>query len=51
MLELAKPWLGVSHSILQLLRSVMVKERAFHYVDVELHRVEAVIDVISSLVE
>jgi hypothetical protein len=47
-LELAKPWLGVSHSILYLLKSIKVTDRAFHYVDVELHRDEAITDVDSS---
>jgi hypothetical protein len=50
-LELAKPWLGVSHSMLQLLRSIKVTDRAFHYVDVELHRVKAVTNVGNSPIE
>jgi hypothetical protein len=51
MLELAKPWLGVSHSILWLLRSIKVTDRAFHYADVELHRTNVVTNVGSSSVE
>jgi hypothetical protein len=50
-LELVKPWLGVSHSVLSLLRFVKVTDRAFHYADVELHRAEAITDVGSSPAE
>jgi hypothetical protein len=37
-LELEKPRLGVSHSVLWLLRSIKVTDKGFHYVDVGYNR-------------
>ena len=47
-LELEKPRLGVSHSVLMLLRSVKVIDRGFHYVDVGYNRSTVVYNLLDS---
>jgi hypothetical protein len=48
MLEFAKPWLGVSHFVLRLLRSVKVTDKGFHYVIVGYDRAAAVYNLLDS---